>query len=73
MTYSTMPKNDDITILGDTSEVTKSDWNDFWEEDGISLTGNPYYSPDSIDEVSSYHSLPTKFVDNIQKGLLWML
>ena len=21
---------------------------DFWEEDGISLTGNPYYSPDQI-------------------------
>jgi hypothetical protein len=21
---------------------------DFWEEDGISLTGNPYYSPDTI-------------------------
>ena len=21
---------------------------DFWENDGISLTGNPYYSPDQI-------------------------
>ena len=48
MTYSTMRENDDITILGGTSEATNKDWNDFWEEDGISLTGNPYYSPDSI-------------------------
>jgi len=48
MTYSTMPENDDITILGGTSEATNKDWNDFWEEDGISLTGNPYYSPDTI-------------------------
>jgi len=43
-----MLKNDDITILGGTSEATNKDWNDFWEEDGISLTGNPHYSPDSI-------------------------
>jgi hypothetical protein len=48
MTYSTMPENDDITILGGTSEAINKDWNDFWEEDGISLTGNPYYSPDTI-------------------------
>jgi len=43
-----MPENDDITILGGTSEATEKDWNDFWEEDGISLTGNPYYSSDTI-------------------------
>ena len=48
MTYHTMPENDDITILGGKSETTEKDWNDFWYEDGISLTGNPYYSPDSI-------------------------
>ena len=48
MTYDTMSKNDDITILGGTSEATEKDWNDFWEDDGISLTGNPYYSPDTL-------------------------
>ena len=49
MTYSTMPENDDITILGGTSETTERDWNDFWAEDGFSLTGNPGpYAADTI-------------------------
>jgi len=34
MTYSTMSENDDITIIGGTSETTERDWSDFWEEDG---------------------------------------
>lgn len=33
--------------LGITSS-TKKDYNDFWELDGISLTGNPIASPDTI-------------------------
>ena len=45
---SEMPEKDNITIFGGTSETTEKDWNDFWEEDGISLTGNPYYSSDTI-------------------------
>ena len=49
MTYSTMSEKDDITILGGTSETTEKDWNDFWAEDGISLTGNPGpYAADTI-------------------------
>ena len=49
MTYSTMPENDDITILGGTSETTERDWNDFWAEDGFGLTGNPGpYAADTI-------------------------
>ena len=49
MTYSTMSENDDITIIGGTSETTEKDWNDFWAEDGISLTGNPGpYAADTI-------------------------
>lgn len=43
-----MPDNDSITLLGGTSETTEKNWNDFWCEDGISLTGNPYYSSDTI-------------------------
>ena len=40
----------DVTILGgNISEATKKDYIDFWEEDGITLTGNPYASPDVID------------------------
>jgi len=43
-------KNDVVTIGGTTGETTKEDWNDFWEGDGISMTGNPYgRSPDIID------------------------
>jgi len=30
---------------------------DFWEEDGISLTGNPYASPDILNLSSSYSAL----------------
>ena len=45
---SEMPEKDNTTIFGGTSETTEKDWNDFWEEDGISLTGNPYYSSDTI-------------------------
>jgi len=49
MTYITMSEKDDITILGGTSETTEKDWNDFWAEDGISLTGNPGpYAADTI-------------------------
>ena len=43
-----MSDNDSITLLGGTSETSENDWNDFWGEDGISLTGNPYYSYDTI-------------------------
>ena len=43
-----MSDNDSITLLGGTSETSENDWNDFWSEDGISLTGNPYYSYDTI-------------------------
>jgi len=44
-----MSENDDITIIGGTSETTEKDWNDFWAEDGISLTGNPGpYAADTI-------------------------
>ena len=32
------------------SETTEKDWNDFWAEDGFSMTGNPAgESPDTID------------------------
>ena len=48
MINSVMPEKDDVTILGGTSEPTERDWNDFWEQDGISLTGNPFYSSDTI-------------------------
>ena len=34
--------------LSGITSATKEDWNDFWEGDGISLTGNPYYSSDTI-------------------------
>ncbi len=47
--YDTMSelKNDTITILGsNVTQATSTDWNDFWMEDGFSLTGNPYaYDP----------------------------
>ena len=41
-------KNDVVTLGGNVSEATKEDWNDFWMDDGYSLTGNPYASPDTI-------------------------
>ena len=37
-------KNDVVTLGGIAGETTKEDWNDFWETDGISMTGNPHYS-----------------------------
>ena len=47
-------KNDVVTLGGTTGETTKEDWNDFWEGDGIDMTGNPYgRSPDIIDFSSS--------------------
>ena len=42
-------KNDVVVLGGNVSEATKEDWNDFWEGDGISLTGNPYYGSDVLD------------------------
>ena len=36
-------KNDVVTLGSNVSEVTKGDWNDFWESDG----GNPYYRSDT--------------------------
>tara|TARA_B100000900_G_scaffold279594_1_gene239170 strand:+ start:4036 stop:4563 length:528 start_codon:yes stop_codon:yes gene_type:complete len=48
-------KNDVIVLGGETiSEATKEDWNDFWEGDGISLTGNPYYGSDLLDFSNNY-------------------
>ena len=50
-------KNDVVVLGGDTiSEATKEDWNDFWEGDGISLTGNPYYGSDVLDLNVNYTS-----------------
>jgi len=44
-----------VTTLGSNiSEATEKDYIDFWQEDGISLTGNPYASPDVIDFSTSY-------------------
>jgi hypothetical protein len=41
--------NDVVTLGGNVSETTKEDWNDFWEGDGFSVTGNPAPpSPDVI-------------------------
>jgi len=42
-------------LYGDTmiSTATTKDYNDFWEHDGISLTGNPIASPDTITFSSS--------------------
>jgi len=34
--------------LSGITSATKEDWNDFWMDDGISLTGNPYYQTDTI-------------------------
>jgi len=52
MTYITMSENNDTISLGGTSETSETierDWNDFWAEDGISLTGNPGpYAADTI-------------------------
>ena len=46
---------DDVVVLGgNVSEATKEDWNDFWEGDGFSLTGNPYAAPDTINFSTNY-------------------
>ncbi len=34
--------------MSNITDASPSDYNDFWHDDGISLTGNPYYSPDTI-------------------------
>ena len=47
-------KNDVVTLGGTTSETTKEDWNDFWETDGISMTGNPYYNETDLINFSSF-------------------
>jgi len=49
-------KNDVVVLGGNVSEATKEDWNDFWEGDGISLTGNPYYGSDVLDLNVNYTS-----------------
>ena len=41
-------QNEVITLGGNISEATEKDYNDFWMDDGISLTGNPYYQTDTI-------------------------
>ena len=43
-----------VTTLGGISEATEKDYNDFWDDDGFSLTGNPYASPDLINFSTSY-------------------
>ena len=47
-------KNDVVTLGGNVSEATKEDWNDFWMDDGYSLTGNPYAAPDTINFSTNY-------------------
>jgi hypothetical protein len=47
--YSIDPTGNKVECsIGDTSEYCKKSWNDFWEEDGVSFTGNPNSSPDTI-------------------------
>ena len=41
-------QNDMVTLGGNISEATAKDYNDFWQDDGFSLTGNPYAAPDTI-------------------------
>ena len=41
-------QNEVITFGDNISEATEKDYNDFWMDDGISLTGNPYYQTDTI-------------------------
>jgi len=44
-----------VTTLGSNiSEATEKDYIDFWQEDGVSLTGNPYASPDVINFGTNY-------------------
>jgi len=42
-------QNEVITFGDNISEATEKDYNDFWQEDNISLTSNSYPSPDIID------------------------
>lgn len=49
-------KNDVVTLGGIAGETTKEDWNDFWETDGISMTGNPYYNETDLINFSSTFS-----------------
>ena len=42
-------KSESLVCNGDdSSEECKNSWNDFWEEDGVSITGNPTASPDML-------------------------
>lgn len=45
--YYDFDRNKPVT-LGGTSEATPSDYNAFWEDDGFSLTGNPFVAGDTI-------------------------
>ena len=51
----------DIVIDNPREPLTcENHWNSFWEEDGISMTGNPYASPDTI----SFGSTPPSYSTN---------
>ena len=53
--------------MSNISEATKEDWNDFWEGDGISLTGNP--GPYAADTIVFGTGLPGgSFSDTIDFG-----
>ena len=53
-----------VTTLGSNiSEATEKDYNDFWTEDGISLTGNPYASSDVINFSSTAFGADTVSLD----------
>ncbi|AGH07478.1 hypothetical protein CYVG_00034 [Cyanophage S-SSM6a] len=50
------------------SEATKEDYQDFWEEDGFSVTGNPApASPDVIHVTSSFGGLGSEFYADAKK------
>lgn len=48
----------------DPSEECKNSWNDFWGEDGVSITGNPTASPDMLvlENTSKENSIKKKWV-----------
>ena len=54
MTYDTMSKNDDIIILGGTSEATENDWNDFWSERDPSFSVTGSRVPGGLSEQTHY-------------------
>lgn len=57
-------KNPSLICDGDDlSDQCKNSWNDFWEDDGISITGNPHESPDIL-------ILENKVKDNVKKWIL---